>query len=133
MKKPSNFPTFTNITTNDASLVNLALNTIWQYMQSGGGGASDGVIPGTTAPNRVRLYSPDNGITIEMQKETSPGVFTDAGIDWLLSNITPSSPSGFGLQQQLTTNWGVRDNGAGNLIFQKLIGGVWTDTSNVIS
>ena len=35
MKKPSNFPKFTNTTTNDAALVNSALNIIWQYMQSG--------------------------------------------------------------------------------------------------
>ena len=91
--------------------------------------SESGIIPGSNGT--LRMISPDGGASIQIQALVT-GSWVYTGLSWQISNI-PVPPTGFGLQQQLTTNWGVRDNGAGNLIFQKLIGGVWTDTPNVIS
>jgi len=86
--EPSSFPVFTNITTNDASLVNKAFALIWANMQTGTF-IWNGLIPGTN--NTVRRISHNNGQSILM--ETLVGTtWTATGIEWDIGNNIPSVP-----------------------------------------
>jgi hypothetical protein len=136
MNKPSDFPKFTNITTNDASLVNRAFDKIWSGME-----ALDSLLLENEDDEKyidgsektLKWYSFDGGKSVDLLSLQS-GNWVATGWYIIVGVVAGSGAAGFGTFQQVTAHWAFKENPDGSLGFYETTDGgiTWVGPKSTI-